>query len=179
MGDNRRTVNTSPTPHRHFWSVGDRKRVWNTVMLIIVMIWAPVCDNMYRYGRHLGSFYHNATILETVSIAWVNSKRRIFFIEIQRHEIILSPMCRCYCKMWKSNVKSIVISHVGLPALSQTTCFSDEFPWSVIAQSLTMSAHCRQSPERQNIIDRTHTWQQCSVTISGDISTTKYGFNLR
>ena len=84
-----------------------------------------------------------------------------------------------YCKMWKSNVKSIVISHVGLPELSQTTCFSDEFPGSVIAQSLTMSAHCRQSPERQNIIDRTHTWQQCSVTISGDISTTKYGFNLR
>ena len=41
-----------------------------------------------------------------------------------------------------------------------------------------MSAHCRQS-EQQNIIDRTHTWQQYSVTILGDISTTKYGFNLR
>ena len=49
---------------------------------------------------------------------------------------------------------------------------------SLIAQSLTMSAHCRQS-KRQNIIDRTHTWQQCSVTLSGDILTTKYGFNLR
>ena len=49
---------------------------------------------------------------------------------------------------------------------------------SLIAQSLTMSAHCRQS-ERQNIIDRRHTWQQCSVTISEDILTTKCGFNLR
>ena len=30
--------------------------------------------------------------------------------------------------------------------------------------------------ERQNIIDKTHTWQQCSVTISEVILTTKYGF---
>ena len=41
-----------------------------------------------------------------------------------------------------------------------------------------MPAHSRQS-ERQNIIDGTHTWQQCSVTTSEDILTTKYGFNLR
>ena len=40
-----------------------------------------------------------------------------------------------------------------------------------------MPAHSRQ-PERQNIIDRMHTWQQCSVTISEDILT-KYGFILR
>ena len=33
--------------------------------------------------------------------------------------------------------------------------------------------------ERQNIIDRMHTWQHCSVTMSKDILTTKYGFNLR
>ena len=32
------------------------------------MIWALVCDNMYRYGRHFGSFYRNPTILEMVSI---------------------------------------------------------------------------------------------------------------
>ena len=33
-----------------------------------------------------------------------------------------------------------------------------------------------QATERQNIMDRTHTWQKCSVTISEDILTTKYGF---
>ena len=41
-----------------------------------------------------------------------------------------------------------------------------------------MPAHSRQS-KRQNIVDRTHTWQQCSVTTSKDILTTKYSFNLR
>ena len=41
-----------------------------------------------------------------------------------------------------------------------------------------MPAHSRQSG-RQNIIARTHTWQQCSVSTSGAILTTKYGFNLR
>ena len=42
---------------------------------------------------------------------------------------------------------------------------------SAITYQLTLSAHSRQS-ERQNIIDRMHTWQQCSVTISDDILTT-------
>ena len=41
-----------------------------------------------------------------------------------------------------------------------------------------MPAHSWQS-ERQNIIARTHTWQQCSVNTSEAILTTKYGFNLR
>ena len=41
-----------------------------------------------------------------------------------------------------------------------------------------MPAHSRQS-EWQNIIARKHTWQQCSVTTSEDILTTKYGFSLR
>ena len=41
-----------------------------------------------------------------------------------------------------------------------------------------MPAHSRQS-ERQNIIAKTHTWQQCSVSTSEAILTTKYGFNLR
>ena len=49
----------------------------------------------------------------------------------------------------------------------------------LIAQSLTSwpSQHSRRS-ERQNIIDRMHTWQLYSVTISEDILT-KYGFNRR
>ena len=62
------------------------------------MIGAVVCYNMYRYGRHFGSFYRNPTILETVSIAWVNTKN-IFLIEIQRHEIILAAMCLCKYKV--------------------------------------------------------------------------------
>ena len=36
--------------------------------------------------------------------------------------------------------------------------------------STCISAHSRQS-ERQNIIDRTHTWQQCLITISEGILT--------
>ena len=52
-----------------------------------------------------------------------------------------------------------------------------EFPW--LRNHLPhMPAHSRQS-ERQNIIARTHTWQQCSVSTSEAILTTKYGFNLR
>ena len=47
----------------------------------------------------------------------------------------------------------------------------------LIAQSLTTYASTQQL-ERQNIIARTRTWQQCSVTTSEDILTTKHGFNL-
>ena len=41
----------------------------------IVMIWDLVCNNVYWYERHFGSFYHDPTILKTVSIAsqWVNT----------------------------------------------------------------------------------------------------------
>ena len=53
----------------------------------------------------------------------------------------------------------------------------EEFPW--LRNHLPhMPAHSRQS-ERQNIIARMHTWQQCSVSTSEAILTTKYGFNLR
>ena len=41
-----------------------------------------------------------------------------------------------------------------------------------------MPAHSQQSGRQKNIA-RTHTWQQCSVSTSGAILTTKYGFNLR
>ena len=53
----------------------------------------------------------------------------------------------------------------------------EEFPW-LRNHSPHMPAHSQQS-ERQNIIARTHTWQQCSVSTSEAILTTKYGFNLR
>ena len=152
VGDNRRTVNTSTTPHISD-QLGTENACETLLCWFIVMIWALVCDNMYWYGRHFGSFYHNLTIFETVleTVAWVNTE--IVLIETQRHEIILSPMCLCWCKMWKSNVKNIFISHVGLPEL---TWPHGSPGTSLIAQSLTMSAHSQQS-ERQNIIDRTHT----------------------
>ena len=41
-----------------------------------------------------------------------------------------------------------------------------------------MSAHS-QELEWQNIIDKTHTWQQCLVIISEDIFKTKYDFDPR
>ena len=55
--------------------------------------------------------------------------------------------------------------------------YTRSFPWLRIHLP-HMPAHSRQS-ERQNIIARTHTWQQCSVNTSEAILTTKYGFNLR
>ena len=97
------------------------------------------------------------------------STRRIFFVEIQ-HEIILAPMCLCQRKVWKSNA-IFFISHVGLPEFncSSPRGYSEEFP-----ADCAITYHV--STQRQNIIDTTHTWQQCSVTISEDILTTKYGF---
>ena len=53
----------------------------------------------------------------------------------------------------------------------------EEFPW--LRNHLQhMSAHSRES-ERQNDIARMHTWQQCLVSTSEAILTTKCGFNLR
>ena len=73
VGDNRRTVNTLTTPH-----ISDQLGTENMCETLwcrfIVMIWALVCDDMYRYGCHFVSFYHNPTILEMVSIAWVNTE---------------------------------------------------------------------------------------------------------
>ena len=77
--------------------------------------------------------------------------------------------------MQKSNVKNIF--HIPRwPVGVSNHMVLREFPDCAITYH--MPAHSRQS-ERQNIIDRTHIWQQCSVTISEDILTTKYAFNLR
>ena len=84
-------------------------------------------------------------------------------------------MYLCHCKMWKSNVKNFFLNPTlacqgGVKLLGFVIAQS---PWS-----LTVPADSRQS-ERQNIIDRTHTWQQCLVTTSEDISKTIYSFNRR
>ena len=66
VGENRRTVNTSTTPHisDQLWTENECETL---LCWFIVVIWALVSDNMYRYGRHFRSFYRNPTILETVS----------------------------------------------------------------------------------------------------------------
>ena len=85
--------------------------------------------------------------------------------------------------MWKSTVKNIFHIPYGLSECQQVNRpkhmvrWYEEFPW--LRNHLPhMPAHSQQS-ERQNIIARTHTWQQCSVSTSEAILTTKYGFNLR
>ena len=77
--------------------------------------------------------------------------------------------------MWKSNVKNI-LTFACRSEIKQRGYF-EEFPDCAITYH-TCPHHSRR-PERQTIIDRMHTWQQCSVTLSEDILTTKYGFNLR
>ena len=114
------------------------------------------------------------------------STRRIFFIEIQGQKIILAPMCLCQGKMWKSYVKNIF--HIACWPVGVSTGQNTWYAHAgtrgflIAADSAItyhfMPAHSRQS-ERQNIIARTHTWQQCSVSTSEAILTTKYGFNLR
>ena len=86
--------------------------------------------------------------------------------------------------MWKSNVKNIF--HIScLPvgvSTGQNTWYPSKRGFLIAADcAITyhfMPAHSQQS-EWQNIIARTHTWQQCSVSTSEAILTTKYGFNLR
>ena len=158
------------TPHISN-QLGTENACETLLCLFIIMIWALVWDNMYRYGRHFGSSYRNPTISDGFRLP--RSTRQIFFVEIQ-HEIILAPMCLCQRKMWKSNVNNICffISHVGLPQFKST--------WVLRGVSCWLGNHlpCQHTAtERQNIIDRTHTWQQCSFTISEDILTTKYSFN--
>ena len=92
VGDDRRTVNTSTTPHISEQS-GTENACKTLLCWFIVMICVLVCNNMYQYERHFGTFYHNPPISETVSIAskWANTEE-IFFTEIQRQGIILAPM---------------------------------------------------------------------------------------
>ena len=93
--------------------------------------------------------------------------------------------------MWKSNVKNIF--HIPCWPAGVSTGQNTKLHHKLVKLTRRefvktrgtlvpdlphMPAHSRQSG-RQNIITRTHTWQQCSVSTSGAILTTKYGFNLR
>ena len=59
---------------------------------------ARIFDLKNQYERHFGYFWRNPTLLETVAITseWANIDLiEIFIIEIQRHGIIVAPMCIC------------------------------------------------------------------------------------
>ena len=68
---NGRTVNTSTTLHISD-QLGSENAHETLLCWFIVMIWVLVCNNMYQYEHHFGSFYCNPTILETVSIKGSN-----------------------------------------------------------------------------------------------------------
>ena len=67
VGDNRGTANTSTIQHISD-QLGTENACKTLLCWVIVMIQVLVCNNMYQYEHHFGSFYHNATILEAVSI---------------------------------------------------------------------------------------------------------------
>ena len=101
VGDNRGTVKTSTTPHISD-QLGTESACKTLLCWVIVMIRVLVCNNMYRYKHHFGSFYHNLTILEAVSIHCIASKQVngstreiLFFFLIQRQGIIMAPLCLC------------------------------------------------------------------------------------
>ena len=79
--------------------------------------------------------------------------------------------------MWKSNVKNIF--HIPCWPVGVSTGQNTWYAGTWLRNHLPhMPARSRQS-ERQNIIARTHSWQQCSVSTSEATLITKYGFNLR
>ena len=156
VGDNKRTANTSTRPH-----ISDKSGTKNACKILlcwfIVMVWVPVCNNMYRYERHFGYFYHNPIISETVSIANNGPTRRIFFYwntttgnnsstdsSLLRTSVKIK--CKEYFSRWPVGVKSNNV------ALRWVSWLRNHLPHK--------PAHSRQ-PERQTIIDRMHTWQQC------------------
>ena len=67
-----------------------------------------VCNNMYRYERHFGSFCRNPTILKMVLIAskWVNTEN--IFVEIQWH-----VLCDLYCAKNSANVNETGYPNFG------------------------------------------------------------------
>ena len=78
VGDNRRTVNTSTTPH-----ISDQLGTENVCKTLwcwfIVMIRILVCNNMYQYQHRFWSFYHNPRRFRVIIGKWVNKWYFFFF----------------------------------------------------------------------------------------------------
>ena len=65
VGDKRRAVNTSASPH-----ISDQmgtENLWETMLCwFIVMLWVLVCKNIYRYESHFGSFHRYSSLLSSM-----------------------------------------------------------------------------------------------------------------
>ena len=82
-----------------------------------------------------------------------------------RQGIIRAPMCLCWVEIWKSNVMNTISIYIPLWVV-ETTWHSEELCNHLPAYRV--GTYTSRQSERQNIIDRTYTWQQCSVIISED-----------
>ena len=72
VGDNRRTVNTSTTPHISD-QLGTENACKTLLCWFIVMIRILVCNNMYQYQHCFWSFYHNPRRFRFIVSKWVNT----------------------------------------------------------------------------------------------------------
>ena len=78
VGDNRRTVNTSTTPHISD-QLGTENACETLLCWFIVMIRILVCNNMYQYQHRFWSFYHNLRRFRFIVGKWVNTGYFFFF----------------------------------------------------------------------------------------------------
>ena len=72
VGDNRRPVNTSATPHISD-QLGTENACKTLLCWFIVMIRILVCNNMYQYQHRFWSFYHNPRRFRFIFGKWVNT----------------------------------------------------------------------------------------------------------
>ena len=118
MGADRRTVNTSTTPHI-FDQLGTENACKTQLCWFIVMIWVLACNNMLRYECDLESFHRNPTILETVSIAskWVNMENFFYWntmtgnnsstnVSLSRYNVKITCKNIFHIPRWPVGVKS-------------------------------------------------------------------------
>ena len=91
VGDNRRTYNTSKTPHISD-QLGTENACKTLLCWFIVMIRILVCNNMYQLQHRFRSFYHNPRRFRFIVGKWVNTE---YFFSIQQQGIILLPTCLC------------------------------------------------------------------------------------
>ena len=79
VGDNRRTVNTSTTPHIAD-QLGTENACKTLLWWFIVMIRILVCNNMYQYQHRFWSFYHNPRRFRFIVGKWVNTEYIYIYI---------------------------------------------------------------------------------------------------
>ena len=72
VGDNKRTVNTSTTPHISD-QLGTENACKTLLCWFIIMIRILVCNNMYQYQHRFWSFYHNPRRFRFIVGKWFNT----------------------------------------------------------------------------------------------------------